>query len=538
MQLHMTDKAIEFNSEYEKLERVLNALREANMDVSSERKEAVALKAQIDHDVLNMIDPVEIESMYDEGIKKLSKINDSLKKYEVYYTAYNSAGDIERKISDKEVNQTELKTYSSVTISLLKKINSSDTRSFQSEEKVVDKVYDVAYSIIKLELLTTGKSDVLAWVRTDSVAANLIDTRIFEDIATVPTDSSVYAEIRNMLANINTDHDSKKKDAINSGLNYTALDEGLILFLALQDSQNIERIESSLFQTINELLESEKEERNQEVRNNEFQSGIADFTDKMRSNRIYKQIALALGLVGLLIGIKQGSDAIAKNIGHNEFRTRLDYYSSEEGELPEYPEYMKGIKNNSKTTLKAYGPWTQEGVFYGDYERDVVTFDLSDIDLDNLEDFSEIDFSSLSPSSTEVETASELDPSMLYEQAIVEITRLIQDPNDKIFVPNESAKEVFLTVMAVVEAVLGTVGGGLIVGVAIKKLKERFKNGSLRKSELAALKDGLKRYEELTIKNEEFRKRFVESYQKYSRIIKNSDLKEKCESILQRIKSE
>lgn len=535
MQLYATDKAIEFNSEYEKLERVLNALKEAHIDVSKERKKAVALKAKIDNEALNKIDPVEIETLYDNGIKCLKEINDSLKRYEIYFVAYNSASDIEQGLQNEKIGEEQLKAFAGVTISLLKRINSSDTRAFQSEEKVVDKVYDVSYGIIKLELLTRGTSSVLDWVKTDQVASNLIDTRIFEDIAKFPTDSTIYSEIRTLLANIN------RKTNITSGeveLNYTALDEGLILFLALQDSQNIERIESSLFATLNEINDLENAQMCQGYTNEKSQNKIDSLTAAIKKSHIYKEIALALGLIGLVIGIKQGSEALAPNFGHNEYKTHVDYYSSVDGEVPEYPEYMRPFKHNSKTTLKAYGPWNQEGIFYGDYERSVVEFDLSDLDLENLEDFASIDFSELAATSEETETAEELDSSMLYEKAIVEITRITQDPNDKIFVPNETAKEIFLTVISFIDAALAIFGGGLIIINIISKIKKRFENGSLRKTELASLAEGLKRYEELSNKNEEFKKRLIESYKKYSEVINNAELKSKCEGILRWTKND
>lgn len=537
MQLYMTDKAIEFNSEYEKLQRVLDALKEAHMDVSSERKKALDLKNEVDHDALHAISTVGIEKAYDKGLKGLSEISDSLKKHEVYYNAYTSAGDIETKISGQDVSQDQLKSFADITISLLKKINASDTRVFQSEETIVDKVYDVAYSIIKLELLTSGTSEVLTWVKSDSVASNLIDTRIFEDIAKVPKDSTVYGQIRTMLADINVGRVTNAND-VNSGLNYTALNESFILFLALQDSGNVQKIQNYLLETINDILENEKEAKRQKHENIDHQTNADIFKEKIKESRFYKQIALGLGLIAILVGIKQGSDALAKTFGHDEFRTRVDYYSSEQGELPEYPEFMKKIDDYSQTTLKAYGTWNRENVFYGDYERYVVVFDLSGIDLDNLDDYASIDFSHLTPTSKTIETSEELDPSMLYDDAIIEITRLIQDPNDTVFVPNEKAQNIFITVISVIECIVASVGLGFLLDKMFKNIAETFASGKLRKQELKFLKEGLEKYKMLTEKNEEFKKRFLESYQKYSSIISDSNIKEQCESLLKRIKNE
>ncbi len=536
MQLYMTDKAIEFKSEYEKLERVFDALKDAHIDASTERKQAAELKTKIEYNVLNMIDPIEIESTYAEGVKGLAKINESLKKYEVYYIAYNSACYVERQMGGKEVNDVELKTYAKVTIGLLKQINSSNTMSLQSEEQIVNKLYDLAYNIIKVELLTLGKSEVLDWAKTDRIAGNLIETRIFKDIASVPQDSTLYSEIRNILASINAQN-TDNANAISSGIKYTALDEGLILFLSLQDSQNIEKIEASLYKMINELLQSEKDMQKQKTDNNEHELGIEESKERSKEIKIRKNIIGIIVMLSSYVASFFMLKQVAKDIGNDEYKTKVEYYSSQEMAMPEYPEYMEKIKNGSQTTLKAYDTWHRENIFYGDYERQVVVFNLDDLNLTNLEDYASIDFSKLEPESGETETASELDPSMIYDEAIVEITRLIQDPNDTVFVPNEESQKAFITICSIINSVVAGVFVTSSIITLIQKIKQKLTEGSLRKSELISLADGLIRYKQLCAENEEFKSRFIKAYEKYARIIKDEDLKKECERILKKIEA-
>lgn len=527
MQLYATDKAIEFNAAFEDLQRAISALEEIGIDVSRERNAANKIKEDIDNTIFNSISVSAIEEKYQQGLTALSAIHDELKKHEVYYMSYTSAEDIQNKLNNCNMNSEALRAFAGVTISLLKQINSSDTRSFKSEEKVVDKVYQVAYNMIKMEILSCGESSVLNWVKEDKVAASFINSLIEEDAEKLSASSDLASDISQMI-----------KKAKGTDFNGSYLDEGLILFLAMHDTQNVETIESLLMSALNDVYSSKNDEEVQQGKNSIIQDKIDELSTTIKKSRIYKELMLALGLLAAVVSIKQGANAIAKHIGHEEYRTHTEYYSSVGAEAPSYPEYMEPIKNFSKTTLTAQGVWTRSNIFYGEYERDIVEYDLSKVDLENLADYDELDFSEIAKIDSDTEKREALDPSELYEEAIVEITRIIQDENDEVFVPHEESQKTFILVASIIDALLLGVGSSFILSSVYKKLKNNVTSRKAKKTELANLARGLREYELLTLKNKYFRERFIKSYQKFEKIINNKDLKKGYTRILQQQKKE
>lgn len=524
MQLYTQDKAIEFNALYNDVKRVINNYKKIGIDVSAQEKEADRIYQQYNSSVSIGAIQAQAEVQYSEGIKELNKIIKEIEeKHEVYYSAYQEAESIQVKINKNEISNEQLKAFATATIALLNQIQNSDTRAYQSEKTIVEKIYSLAYNIIKLEIILNGKSEVLEKIRKDSVAASYINSLIEIDIALINEKDIANDVIKETISALT----SKK-------ITHSYLDEGLILFIAMQKKSSIKLIESNLLEIIKDITKSDEDLEATKTNNSVLEDKINELKSTIKKSKIYKELALAASLIGLLAGLKYGSEEIAKTFGHNEYKTDIDFYSSIGAEAPEYPEYMPKIENFNKTTLTAYDVWRQEGIFFGEYQRNIVTYDLSKIDISALEDFMNYDFSELSKTSEDTETAEELNVDELYDKAIVEIIRLTQDENNSTFVPNEEAQEIFLIITSIIGAVLGGLGELAIFINIIKKLKSNHNNRVLRKESVEEWEEGLKKYKTLCNENEEFRKRFIDMYQKFSKFIKDSKIKEQYQRILKK----
>lgn len=529
MQLYCRDKAIEFDAICKRVENKIKVLKEATINIDSEQRAFQEIKDTCEAQASDFVAPFEednvssdisgIEAIYQNGIDELIKLEKRLERHDVYYESYKNAVRLEGETKRAKFGQESSTDYSEATIALLKQINSSDTRPFQSEKKVVDKIYQTAYGIIKMEVLVTGNSKVLDWVRTDETTKSNIVYLIRKDLEALKK-AGKSCFIPELLGDISS-----------FDVNSSSLNEELILFLALQDKKIRKKVDTALTEIMQELL-SKKTSLNAMKDNIEnVKQLLVTVKADIKRSRIYKNIGIMLSLIAILLASKYGIDKAVPKIGHKEYRTEAEYFTPTVGRnAPTFPEYMEKINGFESFTLTAYGPWVRQNVFYGDYERSIVIYDLSQQNVGDLDDVMDLDFSKLSPS-TDKETRSELDPSELYADAIVDIVRLQQDSSDAHFVPNEEAQVIVNVVATTLLCLFGCLGGGLTIRSVVRKLKERFTFRKTRANLDGELVDLLNDYKRLCEQNERFRSRFIRMYEKVSKYYNNSNLEKSYEEI-------
>lgn len=525
MHLYEQDKAIEFNALYKRLKRRIKNLEQAEINVQSEKESIENIYRSCNESVPAGAVQVQAETTYQEGIKRLEEIEKSLDEHTLYYDSYTSAVDLETKLDATELNKEKLSVLATSSIALINQIQNSDTRNYDLEKNVVERIYRLAYNVMQTELIKEGHSNVLDYVKNDNTAASYINSLIEMDIALIGEEKFTNDVIKDTLSAI-------KRDIKNGSY----LDEGLILFIALQKEQNISKIESSLLGIIKDITATHYKVEASKEENNNLQSKIDSLTKTIKHSKIYKELGLTISLIAILVGLKYGAEKTAAFIGHKEYKTAVDYYSTEkDAKTPEYPEYMPKIANFGKTTLTAYDVWSQENIFYGEYQRDIITYDLSNVDLDALENYMELDFSELSGNPT-TETRDEIDVNELYDKAIVEITRFTQSENDSVFVPNENAKNAFLVIVSIVLVVGGAIGGIAIIRSIINKMKISHQSKIAKKETSSKLIESLEAYKQLCNENEEFKNKFLTMYQKFAKFIKNPTIEEEYKKILKKQK--
>ena len=433
MHFYQQDKAIEFNALYKDIERKLNNLEKAKIDVSEERQTMNSIKNACNQGVDVGGSQMQAEMTYQEGIKQLEEIEEGLDKHTLYYNSYNSAVDFQTELDSKDISSERLALLARSTVGLIQQIQNSDTRAYESERNVVERIYRLAYNVIKSELIKEGRSYVLDWIKNDRVASSYINDLIVMDIALLDEEAITNDVIKDTLSTL-------KRDIKNSSY----LEEGLILFLAFQDEQNLGKIESSLLEIMKDITISDERVKTMEEDNASLQQKMDSLKRAIKESRIYKDFGVAVSLVAILVGLRFGAEKAAAFIGHTEYKTYVDYFSTEvDAEKPEYPEYMKKISGFGKTTLTAYDVWRQENIFYGEYQRNIVTYNLTKVELDSLEDFASLDFSKIT-SRTDTETCEELDVNELYDKAIVEIIRLRQYEDQSQFVLYKESAFLFI----------------------------------------------------------------------------------------------
>ena len=519
MQLHYKDRAIEYNAMCTKIKNKIRALQKIKIDVSAEEKHFQEIMKRCNGQARSYKpsfasssatqDTASIEAIYDRHISELNEIEEQLKRHDLYLDAYDQAVNLENRSREVALEDDEQKSnYSSTIIHLLEMINLSDTRPFHEEQVVVSKIYEVAYEIIKMEILQSGKSKTLMWFRENEVASNSLVELVEKELEKVKS-SGESGLLNDMLKEIN------------SYVRPNLFNEELILFLALQNGANKERVEAALAHIVKGLM-NEESIRDKIIKDIEdIRERLVEIKERLQKSHAYKRIGVMLGLVGILLGIKFGADKHISKIGHMEYRTYPEYYTNVEGEpSPNFPEYMEGVEGFESVELTAYGPWRRRNIFFGDYQRSIATYNLTHLNIGDLSDALELNFEEII-CDTQIETREELDPSELYTDAIIEILRLTQDESDNRFVPHEENQAVISIIVTVVLCVIGVVGEGLSLLSLISKLKEKFSDQKFyaeNKQELLSL---LENYKVLCERNEEFRTRFTDMYARVSKYYKS-----------------
>lgn len=514
MQLYNHDVAIEFNATFKEIESTIKRYSKADIDVTKEQALALKIKDETETKALNCIEEGEIESVYREGDNRLRKeVMDSLEKHEPYYKMFKDASRIQRGIGQQIPQTSELTDYGKATITLLKTINNSDTRLYHKEQPIVDKIYNAAYSIIQLELIETGESSVLNWIRTDNTASSHLNSIIEKEIETFNKKNPKYP----LTDVLSEEKDQKEK--------FPYLDKKVIIFLAMQNKKTAKKVTDSLFDIANEVATLETDQKSKNANIEEIKQSLKDISNFLKKNKIFKNIGMLLSLIALLVASKWGIDKTVKKIGHDEYRTTPEYFTTNKEIVNrQFPEYMKKIKGWEKTTLIAYSPWTREDILYGDYTRSVVEYDLTDTYLDELSDALNLDFSSITHGNPQKQTEESIPKEELYSETIIEIMRLTQNEDDVIFVPNETWQQITNILLSIIALILFSLGSIYEIKSIASKLKSSGEYKQLKKEELLKLESFMKQYHDLYQENEEYRKRFISVYERISEYASNWEL--------------
>lgn len=523
MRLSYQDRAIEYNAIMVRVGNKIKVLKEIKIDVSSEEREYKSIIERCDRETRAYVstyssgcasqDISSVEEIYDKSIGELDELEEQLKRHDIYMDAYGQAIDLENKAKRIDfATSTQETDYSAAIIRLLEMINSSDTRPFHAEENVVKKVYDVAYEIIKMEILQFGKSKTLSWVKEDELTSSIIANLVEKELEEVK-DSNQIDLLKGVFDDISSFTVSPNR-----------LNEELILFLALQNGTTRRRVEVALAKIVQELMEK-KDFLDKTVGDSaEIRDRLHELREKIKGSHIYNRIAIMIGLVGILIAGKHFIDNTTAKIGHFEYKTTPGYYTNQEGKTPpNFPEYMEKIPGFESLTFTAYSPWQRKEVFYGDYQRKILTYDLSGKNIGELSEVLDFDFEKLKHG-TKTETREELDPSELYTDAIIEILRLEQDENNSKFVPHEEEQATFNSIASTILCILVSFGEGLTILSLILKLKRKFSDRKAFAKNSAELVDLLENYRLLCERNEVFRARFTEMYTRVSAYCKSDQI--------------
>lgn len=528
LKFFQSDLAIEYSAILSELKKTIERIKELNIDVSKEEKEIEGVEEtcndQLDH-IIKTDDEYTItaslEIVYNSAIKSLKDIKSRLEKHEAYCTSFNKAEELNRMLSEGSLDT--LSNYQELTIELLKLINTTDTRPFEEKKGLVEKIYNLAFEIIQFELIADGKSRVLDWVKTQPVIKSFMNSIVERRLSALSEKTLARSVIKNTI-------NSVKSQSFNASF----LNEEIILYLAFRNRKNREQVKRCLYDLLNEIDLKAHEIHTQTVARIEVNRRISSLKIDIKEAHIYKQVGILVGLIAALVCSEIVINHEAAKIGHDEYRTDVEIITTSEKFTPKFPQYMPKIGDYYYKELTIYGLWNQKNGFYGDYVRNVESYNITDKNINTPEDFKNLNWfrKLFIEKEDKKETKPSIDTDELYDQAYVEIITYSQNPNDHRFVPDEEKSVAFLVILSII--ICGFISTGIVFD--LKSLIRHLKHKSTWKKELSdceyKLEECVLLYKKLCQENEQFRKKFIATYDRLLKFFNDKELTEHYKNLI------
>lgn len=390
----MVDQAIEYKSLLNKVDIMINNVDTLGMDTTRYKETLKKIINEVESSTKvsktkwgNNASMVLICD-YGLGIKKLRALELELSQYEVYFKAINSCEYLLMKIDriNSVDSKEEVKSYANEIIESLKSIKFSSTIHYSDEKKIVEKIYDVAYRIIKLEIMTMGSSQVYEYIKKYDVDTYFLDNCIRKEIEAINLKDEKNKKIK-----------EKTYELSRNGLDANYFDIELIKLL-ICNSNDID-LKENIIKELNSL----KKELNDIART--YNKALLECSNCLSKEkrtlidleiwrkRILIRVTSTVVSLGVIVGGLFGINYLVKKTSTNQvYPKTTTTYSDEYGKDVSEGYSLVESDEQDKTYIKVYRELIDE---IGADFRDIYTYDVSDVYLDNIENYLNLDYSKL-----------------------------------------------------------------------------------------------------------------------------------------------
>lgn len=464
---------------------------------------------------------INIETIYSEATTKLEEIERELEKYNNYIAGYHYCEYLESKIREDKVSEEEIKEYANKIRRFIDLINNEKTSDYSEEKEIVEKVYYVAYQVMKLEFITLGESEIFSVAKRNPAIESIINKEIASDINKLKDDNKITPLMKQLISKIQS-----------SGINYSYLDKLLITSIALEEDDSIIcKVRNNLDELLAKIKNntSKMESTVEMIKKAE---AIITYYDKQinKNNRHNTKEILKRTVAGIVAGaLLYGSYTIGRLSSKvYEYKTKketyssLNGYSSKEYYLMISPEYSKNVK------LNVYEPYEEYKTRYSDYRRKYTSYDISNIadDCNTLEDFLKLDLEQAYSKKTDYEFRNAINMSEedFYDELIYEVVKIIQNPDD-VNIENNYLTWGFISFLILILSGTAYVSA-IKLFYSIGGFKEIIKNSDEKiklRENLISLKTKLEAYRRLADNNKELKDEFTKIFNNFKEFINFND---------------
>ena len=379
--MEQKDLAIQYEGLYKSIKLAIMNIESIGFDGSKYQKELQIIdektKGKVVSSSKELYATANVILDYDNGIKELDKLSDELKVYDCYFIAINSCKWIEIRMNN-DISLEELQKLVSEMIRNINLIINSNTMNYDNEKHIVEKIYEVAYNLIKLEILKTGQSELYRFALNEPNTISYFNTLVNEDINGLKVDKKLAIK-------------EKLYERYKEGISANIFDIELIKrILASTDNisfkkviyDNLDSIELAIKDNNHNISSFLKTVEDSETLTKEKQDIVLESRKDVRK----KVISISL-LLSLFIGGGIGTKRIATNIAtKNKYNRKIEYYSTIDSEISTNSSIIYTDDEMSDSVkIRTYGEYQNSS------RREYTEYDIPDKDLTSLEDYLDYD---------------------------------------------------------------------------------------------------------------------------------------------------
>ncbi len=418
----MVDQALEYKSLLNKVDIMIDNVNKLGMDTKKYKEvlkeiiNEVESSTKVSKSKWGNNASMVLICDYALGIKKLRALELELSEYEVYFKAINSCEYLLMRIEETKTTDSkeEVESYANEIIELLKAIKFSSTIHYSDEKQIVEKIYDVAYKIIQLEIITLGRSQVYEYIKIYDIDTYFLDKCIRKEVESLNLKNNKNKKIKEKIYEISRD-----------GLDTSYFDIELIKLL-ICNSDDID-LKDNIIKELNDL---KKEINNTVLLGDRTFSRYKYSLDeqyrifmlmKKYRRKIIGRITSIIVSSSIVVGSFFGIHTLMKKIATSQVypKTTVTYSDKYGKEVKDDYSYVEK-EEQDKTYIHVYTDWYDD--FWKGTKRDIYTYDVSDIELENIEDYLDLDYSELEVSKETVSLKNDNDLSQKGYTEVEEIS--------------------------------------------------------------------------------------------------------------------
>ena len=431
---------IKYNTNVERIQTIIKSISDMQVNMSDFENTLKSITDEIDSEIkqlgaigYNQKDSV--NNIYQNGIYMTDKLLEDLDKYNEYYQAIDKCYYIHDTQDFVEVDEKELDIVVDSIISLLTIINNFDGIA-ESNDSILENLYEFIYNLIKIELNTNGKSKLLNYCENNETEKYFINKNMFKEIKRINESNEDASRINLLLAK-------------NSKLNSTSseINEELIYAVSVYNgkNKNFDKLSESLGELIYKLSELVGDLSNQnEYKNVQLREIIAEEKKcKQIKSKNFKSLIGNVGPFVLVISMLFGGHyAATRALIGNVYKTEVQTLFSGDEVPKEYVDYLpkiekiNGESTNDVVIIDEKQPWVKQEAEDGsrEYFKRIVERTIIDgVEYDDLKAYTNLDMDKLYGNyerSEYVETLDTLDETNNYTNNEIEVTRQTQNLKD------------------------------------------------------------------------------------------------------------
>jgi len=315
---------------------------------------------------------------YSDVIIKLRHLNNKLNEMDIYFKAVyfvSSFDNLNNSINKCESNLDELV---SKMINILEEINCSSVY-YEGEELIKEHIFEGVYKLIKLEICANFSSKLYEYVSNNEEYIYYINECIRKEINNIDINDSKYNKLKQKINVINS-----------NGINNNFFDLETIKLLLYYEDRDL--IQNGVSKQMTDIIKNVNANANDlstwKYSLNSFATSKNSLI-KLRKKLLNRFAALALvvsigatGGFGIYKGMKKlfTKDFLERTV--TTYSTMNGFDSSKEDIL-----LSEADVYDNRTYLNFYGLWSDEPDLYGNVNREIKTYDISDVQLSNIEDY-------------------------------------------------------------------------------------------------------------------------------------------------------